>query len=199
MDLLLVRHALPKRVELAEGPADPPLSDVGHTQARQVARWLADTAEGGVDAVYTSPLRRAVETAAPLAAALGLAAVEVDDVAEYDRNASAYVPIEELKATNDPRWLAMVEGGYFADAEETAEEFQGRIVGTIDGLVGRHRSERIAIVCHGGVINAYVGHVLGITEFMVFEPGYTSITRIRASSQGHRQLLSLNETGHLRT
>src|SRR5262245_38874839 len=99
MELLLVRHARPERVEGAAGPADPPLSPLGRRQAAALAEWLA--VEPGVAplaAVYTSPLRRAAETAAPLAAALGLTPVAEDALAEYDAEANDYIPIEELRA-----------------------------------------------------------------------------------------------------
>ncbi len=64
MDLLLIRHALPVRIEGGDGPADPELSDDGWRQAGALAAWLADD---GIDAMVASPLRRAQETAAPLA------------------------------------------------------------------------------------------------------------------------------------
>ena len=72
MELLVIRHAEPVRVTAAESggaPADPELTPRGHDQAARLADWLA--AEG-VDHVTSSPLRRARETAAPLASALGL-------------------------------------------------------------------------------------------------------------------------------
>jgi len=53
-------------------------------------------------------------------------------------------------------------------------------------------------VCHGGVINAYLAHVLGLDDLLFFEPAYTSISRVRASRRGHRMLVSANETAHLR-
>ena len=65
MELLLIRHGLPVRIDDAEGPADPPLSrtEVG-TRPSALAGWLAPL---GIDALYVSPMRRARETAAPLA------------------------------------------------------------------------------------------------------------------------------------
>src|SRR5215210_6640675 len=71
MELILVRHAEPRRVGAGEvdGPADPGLTDRGRQQAERLAAWLAVEP---VDAVITSPLRRARETAAPVASALGL-------------------------------------------------------------------------------------------------------------------------------
>ncbi|HZM37707.1 MAG TPA: histidine phosphatase family protein, partial [Acidimicrobiales bacterium] len=106
MELLLVRHARPLRVESEVGPADPPLAPLGHRQTAALAAWLADDAEAPIAAVYTSPLRRATETADPLATALGLGPARREPaLAEYDAEALAYIPIEELQAAGDPRWM----------------------------------------------------------------------------------------------
>lgn len=195
MELLLVRHALPERVEAVGRPADPPLSPLGHRQAELLAHWLAAET---VDALYTSPLTRARQTAEPLAALVGIDPVVSEGVAEFDRHAEAYVPLEELKAANDPRWQAMIDGGYFADSDVTPQEFQAGVVAAVDEIVAENRSRTVAVFCHGGVINAYVGHVLGLEEFMIFEPTYTGVTRIRASGQGHRMIVTMNEFAHLR-
>ncbi len=70
VQLLLIRHGLPVRVEHDDGTAaDPPLSDAGVDQAARLARWLA--AES-IDHIVASPLLRARETAAPLASDKGL-------------------------------------------------------------------------------------------------------------------------------
>ncbi len=196
MDLLLIRHALPIRVEGADGPADPTLSPAGHRQSRALAEWL-DVEP--LDALYVSPLARAWETAVPLGARRGLDAVVVDGVAEFDKDADSYVPLEELKAAGDPRWQEIVDGGYFGDGELTPEAFQATVVDAIDGIVAAHAGQAAAVVCHGGVINAYLAHVLDIDDLLFFEPGYTSISRIRASRRGHRMVVSVNETAHLRT
>ena len=63
MELLFIRHALPIRREVTEGAADPPLSDIGHQQAQLLTDYLASE---HIDAIYASPLKRAVETAQPL-------------------------------------------------------------------------------------------------------------------------------------
>src|SRR5690606_20778222 len=68
-ELLLIRHGLPVRREVSDGPADPELAAQGHAQAEHMANYLSTE---GITAVYTSPLRRACETAAPLARVLGL-------------------------------------------------------------------------------------------------------------------------------
>ncbi|MBA2282663.1 MAG: histidine phosphatase family protein [Acidimicrobiia bacterium] len=198
MELLLIRHALPTRVETDDGsPADPPLTERGREQAAALAAWLADER---IDAIYTSPMRRAVETAVPLAAAHGLEPIVEDGIAEFDRQSDAYVPMEELRATNDPRWAAMVAGDWtFGQAVPLDPvEFSRTVVGAIERIVAAHPGQQVAVVAHGGIINAYAAHVLGTDRFMFFEPGYTSINRVIAARSGQRQLRSLNETAHVR-
>ena len=68
MELVLVRHGLPERVEVETGTADPPLSTLGRKQADLVAEWLIGER---IDAVYASPMQRAYETAQPYAALAG--------------------------------------------------------------------------------------------------------------------------------
>ncbi len=195
MELLLIRHGLPVRREVEDGIADPELSAAGLAQAQHLAQYLQSEP---LDAVYASPLRRAYQTAEPLAAARGLAVVVADGVAEWDRNSSSYVPIEELKAAGDPRYLALMRGEWTTE-EETPEQFSARVISTIDRLVDSHGGQRIAISCHGGTINAYLSYVLGLAPSSgFFYPNYTSIHRVMASRSGVKSVLTMNETAHLR-
>jgi len=195
MELLLIRHALPIRREDVEGPADPELSEVGRDQAMHLANWLADER---LDAVYSSPMQRARETAAPLAAIHGLEVLIDEELSEYDRNSHWYVPVEELKAANDPRWKEIVAGEW-GDIEVDPETFRDIVYKAVERLIDINPSKRIAAVCHGGVINAYLSKILGIenpTGF--FYPNYTSIHRVMAARSGERTVYTLNETAHLR-
>jgi probable phosphoglycerate mutase len=195
MELLLIRHGLPVRREVDDGIADPELSAAGHAQAQHLAEYLQSEP---LDAVYASPLRRAFQTAAPLAATRGLPVVVADGVAEWDRNSSSYVPIEELKAAGDPRYLSLMRGEWTTE-EETPEQFSERVISTIDALVDAHSGQRIAVSCHGGTINAYLSHVLGLAPSTgFFYPNYTSIHRVMASRSGVKSVLTMNETAHLR-
>lgn len=195
MELLFIRHAIPIRRELVEGVADPELSTAGLEQARRLAKYLASEK---LDAIYASPLRRAQETAAPVASLHGMGVTTIDGVAEYDRTSSEYVPVEELKATNDPRWHEIRDGVWTSD-EETEEEFVRRVVRTAEEIIDRHAGHRVAVVCHGGVINAYLSHVLGLgNKRGFFYPNYTSIHRVAAARSGERSIVTVNETPHLR-
>ncbi len=195
MELLLVRHGLPIRRELEEGVADPELSESGLAQAVHLAQYLSSEQ---IDAVYSSPLQRARQTAAPLAAARGMEVRIEAGIAEFDQNSPEYIPVEELKAANDPRWVAMRDGTWDSDESET--EFRERTIGSIESIIERHPGERVVAACHGGVINLYLGHVLGLDEGTrgFFYPNYTSIHRIAAASSGERSIVTVNETSHLR-
>ena len=193
MEIILVRHALPLRREGTIGPADPELSEIGHQQARHASDYLQTEK---INALYTSPMKRAVQTCAPLAHALNLTPTVVQGIAEWDQNSNEYVPIEELKASNDPRWQAMVAGEWNSD--ESMEEFSARVIDSIEKIIDAHSGDRVGVVCHGGVINSYLAHVLGLPNGQFFYPNYTSIHRIAASRRGHRSVVSVNETSHLR-
>ncbi len=194
MELLLIRHALPVRVAAADGAADPQLSEIGERQAALLADYLhVETIHG----LYSSPLRRAAETAEHVGRRLGMAINVSDGLAEWDRNAPEYIPIEELKATNDPRWQALVSGEW--EGDEPREVFHRRVADSIESIIANHRGERAAIVCHGGVINSYLARILGIDGANgFFYPDYTSVHRVAAASSGERSVVTLNETAHLR-
>ena len=193
VELILVRHGLPVRKENTDGPADPELSIDGHAQAALFAAYMMSE---HIDAIYSSPLRRAVQTAEPLSIAIGIEPILVPGIAEWDQHSNEYIPVEELKAANDPRWLEMAQGGFNSD--EIPEDFHNRVLAAIEDIIDKHKGDTVVVTCHGGVINDYLSHILGISNSQFFYPNYTSIHRIAASSSGHRSILSINETSHLR-
>jgi len=194
VELLLIRHALPLRLENRDGtPADPPLAPAGRRQAERLAAWLAPER---IDALYTSPLRRARETADLLARARGLVVRVEPGVAEFDPLAASYVPLEEIKAENRELWLELVSGGLTAGVDVAL--FRRTVAAALERIVAAHPGGRVAVVCHGGVVNVWAAHVLGLEPTLFFQPAYTSVSRFLAASSGERSLLSLNETAHLR-
>ncbi len=196
MELLLIRHAQPRRVQDADGPADPELSDNGHEQARLLAEYLIDES---IDAVLASPLRRARQTAAPLAAEKGIAVTVHDGIAEYDRESGEYIPIEQLRAEGLPGWQDVLTGNVHRAVGVDPFEFRTGVVTAIEDIIESYTGKTVAAVCHGGVINAYISHILDIEDPSgFFYPNYTSIHRVAAARSGQRTLLSLNETAHLR-
>jgi broad specificity phosphatase PhoE len=196
MELVLVRHALPVRIDATPDgrPADPTLSDQGRAQAQRLLEALRHDA---VDALYSSPAARALETAAPVAESMGLPLAVERGIAEFDADDTSYVPVEELRAANDPRWQALVRGDLMhAGVDPVA--FRNRVVAAVEGIVSRHPGQRVALFTHSGTINAYCGHVLGQQRAMWFAPDYASLNRIGAARDGRRGVISLNETAHVR-
>jgi probable phosphoglycerate mutase len=135
-----------------------------------------------------------METALPIVENLGCPLSVQEGLAEYDALEGQYIPAEELRASRDPRWLDIVSGAAISDPEI----FQTRVVDTIEALIADHPGQRVLVACHGGVIGAYLGHVLGIQQLLFFEAGYTSISRVLAASTGERTVASMNELAHLR-
>ena len=196
MELLLIRHAEPVRIGpgTAAGPADPHLTERGRAQADRLAAWLA--AEP-VDAVLSSPLRRARDTAEPVGRALGVDVEVVDDLMEYDARSDFYIPVEELRETRDHHWTAMIEGRWDELGGEPPDQFRARIVPCVDAIIERFPGGTVAAVCHGGVINVYLAALLGLDRHLWFHPEYTSISRVAAARTGERSVVTLNETAHL--
>jgi 2,3-bisphosphoglycerate-dependent phosphoglycerate mutase len=132
----------------------------------------------------------------------------VDDLAEVDRYSSSYVPMEELR--RDPSLWAALAASANRDGEtdktgqagktgETRDGFRERVITAVEGIVDANPGARVVVVSHGGVMNAYLGHILGIDRQLWFEPRYASISRVLASRRGHRNVESLNEIQHLRS
>ena len=196
MELVLVRHALPERIDATAdgGPADPGLVDAGRAQAERVVRALETDR---VDAVYSSPAARALQTAEPLARALGAEVVVEPGIAEFDSGDGSYVPVEELKASGDPRWELLARGDlYSAGVDPVA--FRARVVAAVEAVAERHPGGRAVLFTHAGALNAYTGHLLGQSRPIWFAPAYCSLTRVAAARDGRRGVVSLNETGHVR-
>lgn len=194
MELILIRHGLPVRQELESGRADPPLSATGHRQASLVAQWLAPV---NIDAVYSSPMIRARQTAEPYAQLAGQAAVIHDGVEEFDREASRYIPVEQLKEEDYAAWQALASD-FAGKLDQQLKSFGTTVVKAMEEIIESHKSQTAVVFCHGGVINVWASHVLGMPRRMFFEPVYTSVHRFLCAGTGERNIVSLNETAHLR-
>ncbi len=195
MDLVIVRHGRPQRIEGADGPADPPLTDIGREQAETVARFLIGE---GIDHVVTSPMRRARETAAPLALALGIDAEVVDDLAEIDSGSDSYLPMEELKAEGGAAWAELIADPSSLYPGVDVEVFSDRVTAAFDALVVAHPGRTVAAFCHGMTTMGYLRRIVGYDDPWALRTDYASLTRVQASAaSGIRSVRSVNETAHL--
>jgi len=202
-ELLLVRHALqdlPPPGGAFGDVVDPPLSPVGERQAEVLASRLA--AER-IDAVYTSTLERARVTGARIAAAHALEPVALHDLREVEvfRDIPPHASIEEFL---DPRLLLGVRERMMVERRwdvypysEPSAEFRKRVVNAIEGIAASHEGQRVVVACHGGVINVYLAHHLGIDRDMFFRPPHASVNVVLAGHHGIRALQSLGDVHHL--
>jgi len=202
-ELILVRHGQQAWRYARGGPVgdtiDPPLSDVGRRQAELVGLRFSTER---VDVVYASPLQRAYDTGYQIARHHGLTPVVIEDLREVE----LYRDIPPDKSVIDTLGEQLVLGVRermrrerswdVYPLSESSFDFRKRTVNAIEGIVAVNPAKRVVVACHGGVINAYIAHLLGIREDMFFRPAHTSVHVVLAAN-GVRSLRSLNDVHHL--
>jgi len=161
------------------------LSDEGMNQAKSLAARLA--AES-ISHVYSSPLRRARETAQYLAEARGVAVQTMDGLKEMnfgDVEGLRYEEIERDWPDVFRSWMTNPTDTQFPNGE-CFGEMRRRVMESVDLLLTRHRQESIAIVTHLGVIRMLLGSALSIPDRHIFRLAqrYTAINRINYFEDG---------------
>jgi 2,3-bisphosphoglycerate-dependent phosphoglycerate mutase len=170
-----------------------PLSARGRAQAEAVAERFADLE---IAAVYSSPVRRARDTADAIAAAAGVAVREEPGVTEI-----AIGPTDGAMALRDRlAWLAMIamRDGSWAGipGTEPSASVRARMLAALDAIAARHPGERVVVVSHAGAINAALGAIASSDHDFLFPLANASVSVLRIGG-GRRLLMSANETAHL--
>ena len=194
MELIIVRHGRPVRIEGADGIADPELAPIGLEQAKAVADYLEQTE---IDLVVSSPLLRAQQTAAPLIERLGLEAVIVPDLAEIDRDSDTYVPMEEVKAKGGEEWKAIVNDPDSMHGDVDIDAFAKRVHAAFEKIIVENSGRTVVVFCHAMVTMCFLKGMLGYDDKYGIRIDYASITRVQASRNGARSIRSANQTMHL--
>jgi len=190
----LIRHAITDFVGKAIAGWTPGvcLNDEGRAQAERLAWKLLGR---GITKVYSSPLERALETAGPIAEALGLRVEVRDALGEVRFGDWDGKRLDELD--RDPRWrlFNQYRSGTRAPGGELMIESQARIVSELECLRARHPAETIAAVCHADIIRAalayYVGIPIDLYQRIEISPASFSILTLDDSGP---RILKLNET-----
>ena len=194
-DLVLVRHGQ----QADRMVHDSPLSELGRRQAKTVGEHLADE---NVTAVYSSHLARAHDTGLAIAAAHGLEC-NVDerlqeihigrDVPE-GKKMRDLLEEQELK-DRGAQFVETRRWDSFA-MSETGEELRTRVSAAFGDIRGAGHSCTVVVACHGGVINAVIGHELGVDMDYFFKVAHCSVHRFRV---GHDRMVieGVNERHHL--
>jgi broad specificity phosphatase PhoE len=161
--LIVARHGETdwNRENRFQGHADPPLNELGRRQSEE----LAEALEGeGIARVYTSPLRRAAETAEIVAGRLGIEVELVEALREIDVGAWSGLTRDEV-AERFPaeytRWLERAPHGF--EDGESYEDLAARVMPALRRLADRHRSATILVVTHGGPSRVAQAHAAGIS------------------------------------
>jgi 2,3-bisphosphoglycerate-dependent phosphoglycerate mutase len=201
-ELLLVRHGQQEvdyhRATVGE-LNDPALSRTGREQARLVGERFKDQR---IDVVYASPLSRAFDTANQVALHHALEPIVDPDVREVEifRDADPSKQPAEIfgrqKMLGVRRRMQREQSWDVYPQSEGSAEFRGRVVTAIEGIVADHDGQRVVVGCHGGVICAYLGWVLGIDRDLWFRAAHSSVNIIRAKGLV-RSLVTVNDFHHL--
>lgn len=196
-ELILVHDAEPdyRAAVKSKNLVDPPLTERGRWQAMRLAMRLRRLP---IDAIYTSNMRRALETAVFIAAARDLPMIRLPQLREININANAFEgaafdaigPRQAVvRLWGDPRWGSLP--GF-----EPSYQFRQRVAQAMDGILAHHAGQRVVVVTHAGVINAYLSTLLDIPRDMFFLPEHASLSVVRVLGD-QPAVQRLNDSAHL--
>jgi broad specificity phosphatase PhoE len=161
--IILARHGETdwNRESRFQGHADPPLNGLGRQQAAELAEALAGEE---LAAVYSSPLRRALETAQVIAARHGLEAVPVEALREVHVGSWQGLTRDEIEQRFPEQFQRWLDYGQGWDDGETYDEMGKRAIAALQELAARNDGNRIVAVTHGGPIRAALARAGGISH-----------------------------------
>jgi probable phosphoglycerate mutase len=200
-ELLLVRHGesapfVPgDPFALKDGHGDPPLAPDGQWQAERVGERLASET---IHAVYVTSLVRTHQTAAPLAARLGLVPIVEPGLREVFLGEWEGGVLRQRAAEQHPAYLkaqAEQEWAHIPGAESVAE-LTARCVAAVERIHARHPDERVAVFVHGGVVGALLAHATGARPFAFNGADNGSIHHLVVLDEEWR-VRCFNDTSHL--
>ena len=201
-EILLVRHGESEPLvpghpfPLVDGHGDPALGPEGHEQAKRVAARLATQR---IAAIYVTTLRRTAQTAAPLAAELGLTPTVEPDLREvhlgewegelFRQRVAEGHPIA-VRMSEEERW-DVIPGG------EPKDDFVARLRAGLGRIAAAHPDERVAVFTHGGVIGQLLALAVGTERGFAFV-GADNGSISHLVLHGDRWILRrFNDTAHL--
>lgn len=202
---VLLRHGetplTPQKRFSGSGGTDPSLSDVGREQAERVAAALAR--RGTVQHILASPLARTRETAAAVAARLGLEVTVEDGLIETDFGAWEGLTFGEVRERHPEdlnAWLADPEAEPTGGGESFAATAT-RIAATRDRLVAEYAGRTVLLVTHVTPIKTFVRLALGAPPESLFrmELSAASLSAVAYYADGNASVRLFNDTSHLRS
>lgn len=201
-DVLLIRHgesapmpAGPGFPVTADGQADPDLSPLGREQAEHLGRRLADV---HFDALYITSLRRTAQTAAPLIARRPMVANIEPDLREIRIGDWEGGEFRRREVIKDPVMMELLRGGGWGlvPGGEDPEAFATRVRGALRRIQAAHPGERVAVICHGGVIGQAVALATGARPLAFMTCDNASISQL-ILHEDQWIVRRFNDTDHL--
>lgn len=185
---------------LADGHGDPGLAELGFAQAEDAGRRLACEHNDGspIAAVYVTSLRRTVQTAAPLVAAIGATPLVERDLREVFLGEWEGGEFRQRMVDAHPLALAAMEHGEWGHVPgaESSAELAGRCMAALERIADRHVDERVVCVVHGGVIAAVISSITGSNQNHFLGVDNCSVSSAVRTPTGWR-VRSFNDTSHL--
>lgn len=202
--MVFIRHAHtpgnggPGYRPVLQGRTDLPLSARGREEVRLLSRRLQDSSR--FDAIYSSPLRRARDTAAPLTALHPGDLQLRPELQEIHCGSLDGMPLDEVRRRFPDVWAAnlrQADDHFRWPGGESYHEFRLRCLYTVQELAARHRGA-VAVVTHAGVISQILGALMGTSpaRWEPFRPGHTGLTEIEWTAGGGR-VLRFDDRTHL--
>jgi probable phosphoglycerate mutase len=200
-ELVMVRHGeqVLNRETSVDLYLDPPLSELGERQVQAVAARLHDT---HIDAIYSSPLRRAFDTGLAIGSHHGITPERLEALQEFhpwlglqaDRSVHDLLPVDQVRTIF--RDLARTKRFDAFPYGEDRHEFRRRINEALGEIIDRHPGERVVVTCHSGVINALLAWTVQTDQDMPVRVHHTSISVFRGADT-RRAVLSVNDYTHV--
>ncbi len=198
--LILVRHGETKRnseAKLQGRGSDFPLNAKGIEQVRSLGLALKDEK---LEAIYSSPLKRALETAQAISAYHHLQVHTDHALEEIDMGLIEGLDLAEVKKSQADFWKRWREEDYSAPLPggESVLQVQQRAWGAIQGILRRYREGTVVVVSHALCLQTVITAILGVplSIFSRFRLGLASITTFQIDNE-RTILVCLNETCHL--
>jgi len=198
--LVFIRHGETEwnRQQRFQGQIDVPLNDIGRAQAERLGQRLAAERP---DAFYSSDLSRALQTAAPLAAAWAMAPLPVPGLREQAFGVLEGLTVPTIQARHPGLWAQwLVHDGDFAlpSGGESLRQFHRRVLAAVNELAAAHAGQRVAILTHGGVLDMLwrTAQDLPISGLRTCDIPNTGINRFRWKG-GALQIETWADAAHL--
>src|SRR5882757_7424893 len=201
-EVLLIRHGESAPMAAgdgfpvtADGQADPELSPLGREQAERLAERLASV---HLDALYVTSLRRTAQTAQPLAGRTNLVPRVEPDLREIGVGEWEGGEFRRRAIARDPRMVELLRGGGWSlvPGGEDPEKFASRVRGALCRIQAAHPGERVAVICHGGVIGQSLALASGARPLAFMSCDNTSISQLILHEE-HWIVRRFNDTEHL--